>query len=262
MEITLLIFAGLVCILGGAEFLIRGSVRLAERMGISRLLIGLTVVGFGTSTPELVTSVQGALIGSSGVAVGNIVGSNIFNILVILGLAAMIHPLGVPCTALKRDGLFVVATALLFLLIGYAWTLDRVMAVVLLTLLAGYIVFAWRQERARSAEGRPTTAVANKAQALTGLDGAMAPGVSVTTRTGFRPPVAMVIGGLLLLIVGGRFFVSGAIELARLLNVGEAIIGLTIVAAGTSLPELATSLVAALRRQADMAIGNVLVDKI
>jgi cation:H+ antiporter len=259
MEIGLSIFGGLVLLVLGAELLVRGSVRLAERLGVSSLLIGLTVVGFGTSTPELVTSVQAALIGSPGIAVGNIVGSNIFNILVILGLAAMIQPLAVASTALKRDGVLVIAVAVVLTVIGFAWTLDRVTAVVLLLLLVSYLVFAWRQERTAATAGH--TAAFEKAEALEEVDAALRPGTapagggSVVTRL---QPLLLALGGLALLVFGARFFVDGSIELARLLGISETVIGLTVVAAGTSMPELATSTIAAVRRQADVAIGNVL----
>ena len=137
MEIWLPLIGGLALLVIGAELLVGGAVRLAEGMGVSSLLIGLTIVGFGTSTPELVTSVEAALMGSPGIAVGNIVGSNIFNILVILGISALIFPLAIPTTALRRDGLWVVGTAALLGLVGLAWTLDRVAAAGLLALLVG-----------------------------------------------------------------------------------------------------------------------------
>lgn len=258
MGMALAIFGGLVLLVIGAELLVRGSVRLAERLGVSALLIGLTVVGFGTSTPELVTSVQAALIGSPGIAVGNIVGSNIFNILVILGLAAMIQPLAVASTALKRDGVLVIGVALLLTVIGFAWTLDRVTAAMLLLFLVGYLVFAWRQERSAATSGH--TAAFEKAEALEEVDAAVRPGAASSGGSvlAWLQPLLLALGGLALLVFGARFFVGGSIELARLLGVSETVIGLTIVAAGTSMPELATSAIAAIRRQADVAIGNVL----
>ena len=259
MGIAVSIFGGLVVLVVGAELLVRGSVRLAERLGVSSLLIGLTVVGFGTSTPELVTSVQAALVGSPGIAVGNIVGSNIFNILAILGLAAIIQPLAVASTALKRDGVVVIGVSVLFTAIGFMWTLDRVTAVLLLLLLVAYIAFAWRQER--TATGDSHTAAFEKAEALEEADPAIRPRpvrAEGATMLAWLQPLLLALGGLALLVFGARFFVGGSIELARLLGVSETVIGLTIVAAGTSMPELATSAMAAFRRQADVAIGNVL----
>lgn len=251
MEIALSIVGGLVVLVLGAEFLVRGAVRLAEGLGVSPLVIGLTVVGFGTSSPELVTSVQGALMGQPGIAVGNIVGSNIFNVLVILGLSAVIAPLAVSRSALRRDGTIVVATAALFVLIGYVWTLDRLVGALFLALLVAYLVHAFRQERL--AEG--STAAGDRAAAAEGIDPAAAPGSGAT---GWAVPTAFALGGLVLLVVGARYFVGGSIELARSLGVSETVIGLTIVAAGTSMPELATSAVAAMRRQSDVAVGNIL----
>lgn len=259
MGIAVSIFGGLVVLVVGAELLVRGSVRLAERLGVSSLLIGLTVVGFGTSTPELVTSVQAALVGSPGIAVGNIVGSNIFNILAILGLAAMIQPLAVASTALKRDGVVVIGVSVLFTAIGFMWTLDRITAVMLLLLLVAYIAFAWRQER--TATGDSHTAAFEKAEALEEADPAIRPRpvrAEGATMLAWLQPLLLALGGLALLVFGARFFVGGSIELARLLGISETVIGLTIVAAGTSMPELATSAMAAFRRQADVAIGNVL----
>lgn len=251
MEILLSIVGGLIVLTFGAELLVRGAVRLAERFGVSPLLIGLTIVGFGTSTPELVTSVQGALAGSPGIAVGNIVGSNLFNMLVILAIAAIISPMPVPKGAIGRDGTLVIVTAAIFVAVGYLWTLDRLVGAAFLAMLAGYLTFAAIQER----RGDGHTLAFEKAEALAGAD----PGVRPDHRgTGWLGPLALALAGLVLLVVGGRFFVTGSIELARLLGISEAVIGLTVVAAGTSMPELATSAIAALRRQGDVAIGNIL----
>ncbi|TNC65800.1 calcium/sodium antiporter [Rubellimicrobium roseum] len=256
MALALSLMGGLVLLVLGAELLVRGAVRLAERLGVSALLIGLTVVGFGTSTPELVTSVQAALVDSPGIAVGNIVGSNIFNILVILGVAAMIYPLTVSSTALRRDGVLVIATALLLVVVGWTWMLDRPVGALLLGLLAAYLFFAWRQERV-AAGGH--TAAFEKAEALEGLDPGTTPGADGSrSALGWALPLLMALGGLGLLVLGARFFVGASIDLARLLGVSETVIGLTIVAAGTSMPELATSAIAAVRRQSDVAVGNIL----
>ncbi len=151
---------GLALLVAGAELLVRGAVRLAEQAGVSVLFTGLVIVGFGTSTPEVMTSIQGSLAGSPGIAVGNIVGSNLFNSLVILGVAAMIRPLAVARGALLRDGVVMAALALAFVPLGLFWALDRPAGVLLCALLAGYLVLAWRQERAAAEGGRtapPTT---------------------------------------------------------------------------------------------------------
>ncbi|WP_137126343.1 calcium/sodium antiporter [Roseomonas sp. HF4] len=259
METALLIIGGLVLLVLGGEGLVRGAVQIAERFGVSPLLIGLTLVGFGTSTPELVTSVQASLAGSPGIAVGNVVGSNIANILLILGISAVVFPVRVSSAALARDGVIGAAAAAMLLAVGLAWTLDRVVGGVFVALLVAYIVHAWRQESAGT-DGH--TAAFEKAQAFEethprGVHGAYAaaPG---TGRRGLLVSLALLVGGLALVVLGGRLLVDGAVGLARALAVSEEVIGLTIVAVGTSMPELVTSVVAALRRHADVAIGNVL----
>jgi len=258
MDAILYIGLGLFLLVLGGELLVRGAVQLAERMGVSPLLIGLTLVGFGTSTPELVTSVQASLAGSPGIAVGNIVGSNIANILVILGLSALISPIAVGSRALARDGVLVAATAALLVAIGFGWTLDRLAGVAFVALLCGYLVLAWRTERA----GADHSAAFEKAQAFEGVHptgvhqaGASAPRAGLG---GVALSLSFALGGLALVVVGGGYLVDGAIALARRLGISETVIGLTIVAVGTSMPELVTSIVAAFRRQADVALGNVL----
>jgi cation:H+ antiporter len=146
-DVVLPLAGGLILLALGGELLVRGAVQVAERLGVSPLLIGLTLVGFGTSMPELVTSVQAALIGSPGIAVGNIVGSNLANILLILGMSAIIFPVAVSSNALKRDGTLVVLTAVALTAVGLLWSLDRIVGTLFLAGLVSYIVFAWRQER-------------------------------------------------------------------------------------------------------------------
>jgi cation:H+ antiporter len=254
----LLLLGGLALLALGGELLVRGAVQLAERMGVSPLLIGLTLVGFGTSTPELVTSVQAAAIGSPGIAVGNVVGSNIANILLILGLSALISPVAVGSGALRRDGVLVLATALLFTAIAWTMPVDRLVGAVLVAGLVGYLVYAWRQERT-GADGH--TGAYEKAEAFEGLHpnlhqrGAAAPGAG---RGALLLSLGFALGGLVLVVAGGRLLVDGAVGLARSFGISETVIGLTIVAVGTSMPELITSLVAALRRQSDVALGNIL----
>ncbi len=250
MDISLSILGGLAVLVLGAELLVRGAVRLAEGLGVSALVIGLTVVGFGTSTPELMTSVQGAIHGSPGIAVGNIVGSNLFNILVILGISAMLAPLAVSASALRRDGKVMLLTAGLFTLVGLFWTLDRLAGLAFLALLVAFLVQAFRQEKRAAA-----AAVAARPRAGQARD----PGViRSSARQPWLVPVALVLAGLAALVIGAQYFVDGSIALARALGVSETVIGLTIVAAGTSMPELATSAVAAFRRQSDVAVGNIL----
>lgn len=205
MEIALAIFGGLVLLVIGAELLVRGSVRLAKRLGVSSLMIGLTVVGFGTPTPELVTSVQAALVGSPRIAAGNIVGSNIFNILAILGLAAIIQPLAVASTALNRDGVLVIAVSVLLTIIGFTWTLDRGTAVILLPFLVGYLVFAWRQERTAASAGH--TAAFEKAKALEEVDAEVRPSAASSDKRNvfaWLQPLLFALGGLTLLACSVR----------------------------------------------------------
>lgn len=251
---------GLALLIAGGELLVRGAVATAERFGMSPLLIGLTLVGFGTSAPELVTSVQAAIAGSPGIAIGNVVGSNIANILLILGVSAIITPIAVSARALARDGVLVLVVALLFAAIGFFHTLDRVVGAGLVTLLAAYILFAWRQELQDGRLGH--TAAYEKAEAYDELHiGPIAhqtEAKSWANRVGPAVPLLLAICGLAIVVGGGKLLVDGAVGLARSSGVSEAIIGLTIVAVGTSMPELVTSLVAAVRKHSDVALGNVM----
>jgi cation:H+ antiporter len=239
----LFLLLGLVLLVAGGELLVRGAVQLAERFRISPLLIGLTLVGFGTSTPELVTSLQAAFAGSPGIAVGNVVGSNIANILFILGLTAIIFPVVIAKETFKRDGIVLALSTLMCLgavLYGY---LTPVLGVIFVASLAGYIYYAFRQER-------QSNAAADAASG--GVSDAPSPSAPMIALD-----LLFVIGGLALTILGARFLVTSAIEIARDFNVSETIIGLTIVAVGTSLPELVTSVMAALRKHSDIAFGNI-----
>lgn len=258
-SILISLIGGLLLLVVGGELLVRGSVRFAEMLGMSPLLIGLTLVGFGTSTPELVTSVQAALAGSPGIAVGNIVGSNIANILLILGLSAMILPLPVGSNALKRDGSLVVATAVILSAVSAFWMLDRIAGLAFIAILIGYLYYAYRQEVGVPA-GAEHTAAFERGQCIEGtvqhLDsGPVRPKLEAI-------PVAKALGiaiaGLAIVVIAGGFFVDGAIRLARNWGISETVIGLTIVAVGTSMPEFVTSIIAALRKQSDVALGNIL----
>ncbi|MBK1668609.1 sodium:calcium antiporter [Rhodovibrio sodomensis] len=239
----LMLVIGLLLLVAGGDGLVRGSVALAQRAGISPLLIGLTLVGFGTSTPELLTSVGAALADSPGIAVGNVVGSNIANILLILGLAALIRPIAVAPAALKRDTTICLAVAGICALAVLYGTLNRPVGGVLLVLLVVYVVATYLLDR----RGGGPVAALHASEAA-----AVAP----------RPQrlwlsAAMALGGLALTLAGAKLLVDAAVTLAGAAGVSETVIGLTIVAVGTSLPELITSLVAALRGQSDVAFGNV-----
>ena len=258
MMTALMIIGGLVLLVIGGEMLVRGSVRVAERLGVSPLLIGLTLVGFGTSTPELVTSVQAAMIGSPGIAVGNIVGSNIANILLILGISALIFPLAVQSNALRRDGAVVIVSALLMAAAAMTFGLSRLVGIGFAGLLVAYLVYAYRQERVATV-GINHTAAFERAEAMEEADPALRPR---TPETGgvmaWVIPILTAVAGLAVIIVGGRILVDGAVDLARAIGMSETVIGLTIVAVGTSMPELVTSVMAAMRKHADVAVGNVL----
>lgn len=228
----------------GGEGLIRGSLAAAKRLGVSPLLSGLVIVGFGTSAPELVVSVDAALNQQPDIAIGNVVGSNIANVLLILGTCALITPLAVKPLALRRDAVTVVAASILFLILVGGSALRRADAVIFLMALMAYLIWAYRSERFHDAPASELHQA--EAEELTAL-----PKSLIWT-------VMNVIAGLLLLIAGSRVLLKGAVGIAEQLGVSEAVIGLTLVAVGTSLPELSISVIAALRRHADVAVGNVL----
>ena len=240
-EIWLPLAGGFLALILGGEALVRGAVQAATYLRVSPLVIGLTLVGFGTSTPELVTSVQAALSGAPGIAYGNIVGSNIANILLIGGLAALLYPIAVSSKSLRRDGTVMIAAALAFGILSAAIVPGRAMGVVCLVALAGYIYAAFRAERNSATDA-----------ASVAPDGAPVP-----TRRSFGIAILMALAGLGLVVLGGRYLVEGAVALARGLGASETVIGLTIVAVGTSMPELVTSVMAALRRQTEVAFGNI-----
>jgi cation:H+ antiporter len=240
----LALVVGLLLLVAGGDALVRGAVALARRLGVSPLLIGLTLVGFGTSTPELLTSVQAAWIGAPGIAVGNVVGSNIANILLILAVAGLIRPLVVQREALVRDGGVVALAALACLFVVVAGTLERSAGLALVTGLVAYVVYTYGRER-RSADASARMHTAEAAVAEPGPHG-LAVAVTFTA------------AGLLATIVGARLLVGAAMTLAQIFGISETIIGLTLVAVGTSLPELVTSVVAARRGQGDVAFGNIL----
>lgn len=245
------LLGGLVLLVMGGEFLVRGSVQVAERLGVSPLVIGLTLVGFGTSMPELVTSVQASLAGSPGIAFGNIVGSNIANTLLIVGASSILLPIAVASSALRRDAVVMLCTVVIFAVFSFLMPMGRAIGAIFLAALAAYIFLAIRQERRATDHG----AVYDKEAALEGVD----PGLKPTEDRPAKMIISLLIalGGLVLVIVGGGFLVDGAVNLARLFGMSETVIGLTVVALGTSMPELVTSVVAALKKQSDIAFGNI-----
>ena len=247
----LLVLAGLVALVFGGELLVRGAVGLAEKAGVSALVIGLVIVGFGTSMPELVASVEAALAGSPAIAWGNIVGSNIANSMLILGAAALVAPLAVTSANWWRDPGVAVAASLVLLLLVLTGLGSALIGMVLLACLAGYIAYCYLEERS-AAPDTVHNAPYDRGQALELADTTLHEPQARWTR-----PVLLTLAGLAILIVGGRLLVTGAIDLARLAGLTETLIGLTIVAIGTSLPELVTSVIAARKGEADVAFGNV-----
>jgi len=250
IEIWLPLAGGLALLIAGGDLLVRGAVRVAERLGVSPLVIGLTLVGFGTSTPELVTSVQAALTGAPGIAWGNIVGSNIANILLIGGVSALLLPVIVAAPALRRDAVVMLAVAAAFTALADLVPMSRGLGAAFLLALAAYTALAFRQERAASG-----SALHDKGTALEAVDPAVAP--RPAPPASLLLPLLMTLAGLALVIGGGAALVRGAVALAQSFAIPETVIGLTIVAVGTSMPELVTSVMAAIRRQGDVAFGNI-----
>jgi cation:H+ antiporter len=236
--------AGLAALIAGAELLVRGASRLALSCGISPLVVGLTIVAFGTSAPELAVSVGAVANGQTELAIGNVVGSNILNVLLILGLSATITPLVVDTQLIRQEVPIMIAASLALLVMS----LDRVLGItdgaLLVVALAAYTVFLIRQSRRQT-----RAAQAEYADTLAPPQGGW----------DSRPPVqvVLVIAGLGLLVLGSEWLVTAAVAFARALGVSDLVIGLTIVAAGTSMPEVATSVTAAIKGERDIAVGNV-----
>jgi cation:H+ antiporter len=233
-----LFVAGFGLLIGGAELLVRGASALALRLGISPLVIGLTVVAIGTSAPELAVSLQAALSGKADLAVGNVVGSNIFNVLFILGLSALITPLVVARQVVRVEVPLMVGASVLMLVLAIDGRIRPWEGALLGAGMAAYLLYA-------ITEGRRESAGDAAAPAATGLLARLA------------VQLLLIGAGLALLVLGARWLVGGAVAIAQHFGLSEAVIGLTIVAAGTSLPEVATSVVAALRGERDIAVGNV-----
>lgn len=230
----ILFLLGLVALVGGGEFLVRGASAIARAFHLSSLLIGLTIVGFGTSAPELLVSVQAALSGQSGIAIGSVLGSNISNLLLILGVSALLAPLVIPGAKLWRDLAFMLgATALVWLML-LDGTVSRLDGLVLLAGLAAFLTTAF---------------IAGSAEPTAASRGRSGPNWM---------PWALTGAGLVLLVIGARLLVDSATTIARDFGVSEAVIGLTIVAVGTSLPEMATSVIAAWRKQTEISVGNII----
>lgn len=236
MLIALSIIGGFLILTLGAEALVRGATTIALRLGITPLVIGLTIVAFGTSTPELAVSVKAALAGNSGIALGNVIGSNIVNIGLILGITALIRPIEVKSEMVKRDIPIMILASMLFwglLLDGELSLLDGCIFVVL---LLAYIVFSYVSAKNTN---DPAGEIIEEGPKNSWLS------------------LVYIAVGVGMLVGGGILFVNGAVDLAKVFGVSEVVIGLTIVAIGTSMPELVTSVLAALKGESDIAIGNI-----
>lgn len=239
---SVLLVGGFILLGVGAELLVGGSSRLALRLGVTPLVVGLTIVAFGTSAPELAVSIDSTLSGLSALALGNVIGSNIANIGLILGITAIIQPIHIERDLIRKQIPIVIACSVLMGLLLIDGRLTRMDGLLLVIGLCAYIFVSYRQSQKEF-----------NADADLGLPEIVAP----------REPgklainCLLIIIGLVLLVAGSHIFVENAVSLARLLGISEAIIGLTLVAVGTSIPELATSMLAAVRKQSDIAIGNV-----
>ena len=238
---TVLYFiAGLICLIVGAEALVRGASRLASAFGISPLIIGLTVVAFGTSSPELAVSIKAGLDGQGAIAMGNVVGSNIFNVLFILGLASLVAPLVVSQQLIRLDVPLMILLSALVLVMGLDGAIGRVDGAILVIALAGYLIFLLKKSKTE-----PDAIEKEYEEAF---------GKKPSSRA---LNFVMIAVGLGLLVLGSKWLVDGAVSFAIFMGVSEAVVALTIVAAGTSLPEVVTSVIATIRGERDIAVGNV-----
>jgi cation:H+ antiporter len=227
---------GLTFLILGAEALVRGASRLARAWGVPSLVIGLTVVAFGTSAPEMAVSLTSGLAGRADIALGNVIGSNIFNVLFILGVSALIAPLVVSAQLVRLDVPVMIAVSVVAVGMSLDGRISRLDGVILFSGIVGYTAYlAVSTRREKTLEG----------------------GTSGTIPPRILPNILLVLTGLGILVLGSRWFLDGSVALARHLGVTELVIGLTVVAAGTSLPEVATSVVASMRGERDIAVGNV-----
>ncbi len=241
---VILLIAGLFLLAAGAEALVRGAARLAAFMGISPLVIGLTIVSFATSAPEMAVSVLSAISGQADIAVGNIVGSNILNVLLILGLSAAIAPLVVSRKLIRMDVPIMIGVSFLMLIFAYDEKISRAEGCILFSGIIAYTLFSIHQSKTEKSY--------RERQNSRKSDGDME-----TENRKIVTNLVLILGGLTSLVLGSQWLVRGASSIAKAVGVSELVIGLTVVAAGTSLPEVATSLVASIRGERDIAVGNV-----
>ncbi len=232
---------GLTLLLIGGDVLVRGAVSLAESLSIPPLVIGLTVVAFGTSAPELVVSLNAVLAGVPKLAIGNIVGSNIANVLLVLGLPALIFPIACAEVGVRRDAMFMIGVSAAFIILCWTGEIRLWQGLIMVVMLAGYLIWSYRDARKKSRNGNVDL----------DLDE-----IGPATQD-WRVAAMYIVGGFAGLIAGSELLVDGAVTIARGYKISDEVIGLTLVAIGTSLPELATSMIAAIRRHGEVAIGNV-----
>jgi cation:H+ antiporter len=237
------ILVGLILLLLGAEIMIRGAVGLARRFSISPHVIGLTVIAFGTSSPELFVSLKAALYGSPGIAIGNVIGSNIANILLLIGTVGLITPFVCRGAPIKRDGSVLLAGTLIFVAVALNGVIERWHGIIMLALLIGYLMYCYLDDR------RGNAAESVHAKEVEEFD---------QVPQSLWKAVGFTLGGLVAVLAGAQFLVDGAIDVAERYGVSQTVIGVTVVAVGTSLPELATTLVAAMRKHSDVALGNII----
>lgn len=244
MTTSILIFiAGLIVLILGADLLVRGASRLAAAFGVSPLAVGLTIVAIGTASPEIAVSIQAAASGQGDLTIGNVLGSNIFNILFILGVTAILAPIVIAEQLIRKDAPIMLGVSLLVFALAFDGNLGMFDSLILLVCLVGYTIFALRQSRKESNEVQQEYAREFSEKETR------------TTEHTVRN-IVFILAGLGLLVLGSRWLVDSAVTIARILGVNELVIGLTIVAVGTSLPEVATSVIAALKKESDIAVGN------
>lgn len=246
------LLAGLALLLAGGELLVRGSVAVASRLGVSPFVIGLTLVGFGTSTPELITSIDAVLANAPGLAIGNVVGSNIANILLVLGCGAVLMPIRTTPAAFLRDGSMVLGASLLLAIACWHGAITRPTGAAFLGVLLTYTLYTYLADR------RANHATANAGGALHAAPSDSAAPLPGVPHTNIAVPIAAGLAGIIAILAGAHILVDAAITIARLWQISETLIGLTVVALGTSLPELATAIVAAYHGRTDVAFGNIL----
>lgn len=243
VENALFLCAGLALLGVGAELLVRGASRLAAIVGISPLVIGLTIVAYGTSSPEMAVSIESAYSGRTDIALGNAVGSNIFNVLFILGICALLLPLRVAQQLIWLDVPLMIGASALLLIMGIDGSISRLDGIMLFSGAILYTIFAIKQSRKEAAEVE---------QEYAGEFGE-----KNKTSSSWLVHLLLIAAGLAMLVLGARWLVDGAVQIAKLMGLSELVIGLTIIAAGTSLPEVATSIIASIRGERDIAVGNV-----